>query len=96
MKTSFASREAVFEALAKQPGGNSQKSRADRVRWMLEHREWWEGLYPFHDRRAFLRLAERAIDAGMYSPTTVILDVAHSLKQHAALAYACLKYKVTP
>lgn len=96
MKTSFQTREQVFEALAKQPGGNSQKSRAERVRWMLANRPLWEGLYPYHDRRAFTRLAEHAIKAGMYSTNTVAADVAGSLKRYASLAYACIQFKVEP
>lgn len=96
MKTTFATREEVFDALAKQPGGNSQRSRAERVRWMLENKLLWEGLYPFHDRRAFIRLAEHAIKAGMYSKNTVPADVAGSLKRYASLAYACIQFKVQP
>lgn len=96
MKVVFRTREDVVEALAKQPGGNSQKSRAERVRWMLDHKELWQGLYPYHDRRAFVRLAEQAIKAGMYSKNTVPLDVAGSLKRYSALACACEQFKVAP
>lgn len=66
----------------------ARSTRAQKLLWMLTHRDAWQSQIPAstrwapsneHEWEVMIALAERAKEVGLYSETTYIRDAASSL-----------------